>query len=643
MNLKEHGKSIALWVIISLLLVALFNVFHKGTQKEADPVSLSEFIRKIHNSSFKKVFIRGEDVLGITKIGERFSTRVPYNYPEIYKKLESENVDFSIEKQEAPSLLLQIFLGWLPLILLAGVWFFFFRQMQNNNGRALGFGRTKARISDPQRNIITFADVNGIDEAKQDLMEIVEFLRDPNRFRKIGGKIPHGVLLIGPPGTGKTMLAKAVAGEAKVPFFSISGSDFVEMFVGVGASRVRDLFEQARQSAPCIIFIDEIDAVGRNRGVGLGGGNDEREQTLNQLLVEMDGFGEKEEIIVLAATNRVDVIDPALLRPGRFDRRVDISLPDVTGREEILRGHMKTVSIAEDVNPRDIARGTPGFSGADLANLVNESALLAARKRKRLVSMADFEESKDKLLMGSERRSLVMAEKERELTAYHEAGHAVVAYHSSERTDPIHKATIIPRGRALGMVVQLPEGDRVSISRSQLIADITVAMGGRAAEELKLGRDDVTTGASGDFREATRLARRMVIEWGMSDTLGPLFYASTQGPDSMYNPMFRQNELSEEVIKKIDQEVRKIIDDAYGNACEILKKNSKHLELVAKYLLEYETLTGEEIGALIVKGVLQKERNKVENSQPKREKSPPKKRNTPKKAQISGGIQIQEG
>jgi cell division protease FtsH len=484
------------------------------------------------------------------------------------------------------------------MLLVVGVWIFFMRQMQSTGGKAMGFGKSKARLLTEKAGRVTFEDVAGIDEAKQELEEIVEFLKDPQKFQRLGGKIPKGVLLVGPPGTGKTLLARAIAGEANVPFFTISGSDFVEMFVGVGASRVRDMFEQGKKNAPCIIFIDEIDAVGRHRGAGLGGGNDEREQTLNQLLVEMDGFESNEGVILIAATNRPDVLDPALLRPGRFDRQVVVPNPDVLGREKILKVHMRKVPLAPDVEPRTIARGTPGFSGADLANLVNEAALLAARAGKRVVTMTEFEAAKDKVMMGAERRSMVMTEEEKRLTAYHEAGHAIVALHEVE-SDPIHKATIIPRGRALGMVMRLPEGDRISISRAKLKADLAVAMGGRIAEELIFGIDKITTGASSDIKMATDMARRMVTEWGMSEKLGPLTYGENDQEVFLGHSVATHKNVSEATAKMIDEEIRGIVDTGYDRARKTLTDNLDNLHTLAQGLLEFETLSGEEIRQLL--------------------------------------------
>jgi cell division protease FtsH len=494
--------------------------------------------------------------------------------------------------------LLHYLLSWFPMLLLIGVWVFFMRQMQSGGGRAMGFGKSRARMLTEKQGRVTFDDVAGIDEAKGELQEIVDFLKDPQKFQRLGGKIPKGVLLVGPPGTGKTLLARAIAGEANVPFFTISGSDFVEMFVGVGASRVRDMFEQGKKNAPCIIFIDEIDAVGRHRGAGLGGGNDEREQTLNQMLVEMDGFESNEGVILIAATNRPDVLDPALLRPGRFDRQVVVPNPDVNGREKILRVHMRKVPLASDVDPKTIARGTPGFSGADLANLVNEAALLAARLGKRVVAMAEFEAAKDKVMMGTERKSLVMSEAERRMTAYHEAGHALCAMHEPE-CDPVHKATIIPRGRALGLVMSLPEGDRYSKSKSKLLSELTMAMGGRAAEEIIFGPDKVSNGAAGDIKMATDQTRRMVTEWGMSDKLGMIAYGDNSQEVFLGHSVTQHKNVSEETAREIDREIKEVIDRAYAKARRILTENIEELHRLARGLLEHETLTGDEIRTVL--------------------------------------------
>jgi cell division protease FtsH len=589
------GKTFALWIFIGLLLLALFNLFQAPNQSgAAAPLAYSDFLTSVDQGSVRDVQIKGNVITGHYTDGRAFQTYAPPN-ADVVSPLTQRGVKVSAmpDDSNVPSLF-SILLSWFPMLLLIGVWIFFMRQMQSGGGKAMGFGRSKARMLTEKHGRVTFEDVAGIDEAKQELQEVVEFLKDPQKFQRLGGKIPKGVLLVGPPGTGKTLLARAIAGEANVPFFTISGSDFVEMFVGVGASRVRDMFEQGKKHAPCIIFIDEIDAVGRHRGAGLGGGNDEREQTLNQLLVEMDGFEANEGVILIAATNRPDVLDPALLRPGRFDRQIVVPNPDVAGREKILRVHMRKVPLAADVDARVIARGTPGFSGADLANLVNEAALLAARHNKRVVTMTEFENAKDKVLMGVERRSMVMSDDEKRLTAYHEAGHAIVGIHC-KHSDPIHKATIIPRGRALGMVMRLPEGDRLSMARAKLLDDIKVAMGGRIAEELIFGHDMITTGASSDIKMATEVSRRMVTEWGMSDKLGPLRYASSQEEVFLGHSVTQQKNMSEETAKVVDEEVRAIIDTCYNEARRILTENIDELHALAKGLLEYETLTGEEI------------------------------------------------
>jgi cell division protease FtsH len=558
----------------------------------------------VKSGAVKEVMIEGNNLRGRTREGDVISSYMP-DGADVVSSLSQYDVRIDARPDESnmPGFF-SVLVSWFPMLLFIGVWIFFMRQMQGGGkGGAMGFGKSRAKLLTEHSGRITFEDVAGIDEAKTELEEVVEFLKDPGKFQRLGGKIPKGVLLVGPPGTGKTLLARAIAGEANVPFFTISGSDFVEMFVGVGASRVRDMFEQGKKNAPCIIFIDEIDAVGRHRGAGVGGGNDEREQTLNQMLVEMDGFEANEGVILIAATNRPDVLDPALLRPGRFDRQVVVPNPDVMGRERILKVHMRKTPLAGDVEPRIIARGTPGFSGADLANLVNEAALLAARKGKRTVSMAEFEEAKDKVMMGSERRSMVMTDDEKKLTAYHEAGHAVVALHSPA-SDPIHKATIIPRGRALGMVMRLPEGDRISMAVDKLLADLRVACGGRIAEEQIFGAEKVTTGASSDIRMATDVARRMVTEWGMSDKLGFLAYGGDEQEVFLGRSMTQSKNMSEATADVIDSEIRRIVDLAYKDAAAILKKNAKQLELLAQGLLEYETLNGDEIKIIVEGGTL---------------------------------------
>ena len=597
--MNNFGKNLALWIIIGVLLVALFNLFQNTTPRSGHAsLAFSDFLGEVERGRVSEVTIQGNTIQGHFGDGRAFSTYTPSD-PGLVDRLRAGGVRISAAPpEEGMSGLFGILISWFPMLLFIGVWIFFMRQMQGGGGKAMGFGKSKARLLTEKGGRITFDDVAGIDEAKTELEEIVEFLKDPQKYQRLGGKIPKGCLLVGPPGTGKTLLARAIAGEANVPFFTISGSDFVEMFVGVGASRVRDMFEQGKKNAPCIIFIDEIDAVGRHRGAGLGGGNDEREQTLNQLLVEMDGFEANEGVILIAATNRPDVLDPALLRPGRFDRQVVVPNPDILGRERILKVHMRKVPLAPDVEPRTIARGTPGFSGADLANLVNEAALLAARKGKRVVAMSEFEEAKDKVMMGAERRSMVMTDEEKRLTAYHEAGHAVVAMHC-EDSDPIHKATIIPRGRALGMVMRLPEGDRISLSRAKIYADLRVACGGRIAEEMIFGVDRITTGASSDIKMASDMSRRMVTEWGMSDKLGFLAYGADQQEVFLGHSVTQTKNVSDATARIIDEEVRRIVDTAYVDANTILKENANELEAVAQGLLEFETLSGDEIKALL--------------------------------------------
>jgi cell division protease FtsH len=597
--MSNFGRNLALWVIIALLLVVLFNLFQPGTtHTAATQVAYSDFISEVNSGQVRDVVIQGRTISGQLNDGRTFQTYTPDD-PSLVKTLTDKNVRVIAKPEDADvNPLLHYLLSWFPMLLLIGVWVFFMRQMQAGGGRAMGFGKSRARMLTEKQGRVTFEDVAGIDEAKGELQEIVEFLKDPQKFQRLGGKIPKGVLLVGPPGTGKTLLARAIAGEANVPFFTISGSDFVEMFVGVGASRVRDMFEQGKKNAPCIIFIDEIDAVGRHRGAGLGGGNDEREQTLNQMLVEMDGFESNEGVILIAATNRPDVLDPALLRPGRFDRQVVVPNPDVNGREKILRVHMRKVPLASDVDPKVIARGTPGFSGADLANLVNEGALLAARLGKRVVAMAEFEAAKDKVMMGSERRSLVMSEAEKRMTAYHEGGHALCAMHEPE-CDPVHKATIIPRGRALGLVMSLPEGDRYSKSKSKLLSELTMAMGGRAAEEIIFGPDKVSNGAAGDIKMATDQARRMITEWGMSDKLGMIAYGDNSQELFLGHSVTQTKNVSEATAREIDAEIKDIIDRAYQKAKRILTENIEELHRLARGLLEHETLTGDEIRTVL--------------------------------------------
>ena len=596
-------KNLLMWIVIVFLVLGLFNLFQnpKNTQAQ-NKISFSNFMEEVDNGRVVDVEIQGNNITGTLSDGKKFSTYSP-NDPNLVSKLSDKGVSITASptEEKMPSLF-GILLSWFPMLLLIAVWIFFMRQMQGGKGGAMGFGKSKAKLLSEARGKVTFNDVAGIEEAKEEVEEIVEFLKDPRKFRRLGGKIPKGALLIGPPGTGKTLLARAIAGEADVPFFTISGSDFVEMFVGVGASRVRDMMEQGKKNAPCIIFIDEIDAVGRSRGAGLGGGNDEREQTLNQLLVEMDGFDTNEGVIIIAATNRPDVLDPALLRPGRFDRQVVVSNPDIIGREAILKVHAKKITTGPDVKLRTIARGTPGFSGADLANLVNESALLAARKNKRIVTMSDIEEAKDKVMMGAERRSMVMTEEDKKLTAYHEGGHAIVAL-NEKASDPIHKATIIPRGSALGVVWTLPERDKHSHSREYLEANISKAMGGRVAEELIFGHNKVTSGASSDIQMATKLAKDMVTKFGMSKDLGPLSYGANEDEIFLGRQITRQEHMSEETAKKVDIEVKRLVNEGYEKAKKILTAKIEDLHKLAKALLVYETLSGEEIKDLLEKNL----------------------------------------
>jgi len=596
MNLRNF----MLWVIVALLVFALFNLFQSPAQQDdAATLTYSQFMEQVDQGNVSQVEIRDDEVSGTYADGRTFDSVVSEYDPNLAARLEAAGVDISyVSKNSGASPLLGILISWFPMLLLIAVWIFFMRQMQGGGRGAMGFGKSRAKLLTEKHGRVTFDDVAGVDEAKEELTEVVEFLRDPQKFQRLGGKIPKGCLLVGPPGTGKTLIARAVAGEANVPFFTISGSDFVEMFVGVGASRVRDMFEQGKKNAPCIIFIDEIDAVGRHRGAGLGGGNDEREQTLNQLLVEMDGFEANEGVILIAATNRPDVLDPALLRPGRFDRQVVVPNPDIIGREKILRVHMRKVPLAPDVEPRTIARGTPGFSGADLANLVNEAALMAARRNKRLVTMAEFEDAKDKVMMGAERRSMVMTEEQKKLTAYHEGGHALVALNVGA-SDPVHKATIIPRGRALGMVMQLPEEDQLSMSKEQMESRLAILMGGRIAEELTFGEEKVTSGASSDIQQATRIARAMVTQWGYSDKLGTVSYGENQEEVFLGHSVARTQNVSEETARIIDEEVKRIIKDGHDTAYTILTEKRDDLEALAQGLLEYETLSGDEIVALL--------------------------------------------
>ena len=590
-------KNMAIWLVIALVLMTVFNQFSTRQTTTQATMEYSQFIDEVKQGRIAKVTIEGRTLKGTKADGRRFTTYTPSD-PWMVSDLLKAGVIVDAKPEEEPSLLMNIFVSWFPMLLLIGVWIFFMRQMQGGgrSGGAFSFGKSKARMLDETTNTVTFADVAGCEEAKEEVSELVDFLRDPTKFQKLGGRIPRGVLMVGNPGTGKTLLARAIAGEAKVPFFSISGSDFVEMFVGVGAARVRDMFEQAKKQAPCIIFIDEIDAVGRQRGAGLGGGNDEREQTLNQLLVEMDGFEAAVGVIVVAATNRPDVLDPALLRPGRFDRQVTVPLPDIRGREQILNVHMRKVPIAPDVRADIIARGTPGMSGADLANLVNEAALFAARSNKRLVDMEDFERAKDKIFMGAERRSMVMPERERRNTAYHESGHAVVAQ-LLPKTDPVHKVTIIPRGRALGVTMQLPTEDRFSMDREELLQTIAVLFGGRIAEEIFMGQ--MTTGASNDFERATQMARRMVTQWGMSDSLGPMVYGENEGEVFLGRSVTTHKNVSEATMQQVDMEIRRIIDEQYALARKLIEENRDKIEAMTQALLEWETIDSDQIGDIM--------------------------------------------
>jgi cell division protease FtsH len=591
-----NTRNIAFWVILFMLVLALFNMFNSGQSTTgSNRETYSSFMNKVDRGEIESVRLDGEKIMVTASNGSTFVTIKPEG-AKFTDKLLDANVEIIAEPQEASGFLSFLTLFG-PVLLLVGVWIFFMNRMQGGGkGGAMGFGKSKAKLLTEKSTRVSFNDVAGIDEAKEELEEIVEFLRDPQKFTRLGGMIPKGALLVGPPGTGKTLLARAIAGEAGVPFFTISGSDFVEMFVGVGASRVRDMFEQAKKNAPCIVFIDEIDAVGRHRGAGYGGGNDEREQTLNQLLVEMDGFEANEGVILIAATNRPDVLDPALLRPGRFDRQIQVPNPDIKGREKILAVHARKTPLAPDVDLRIIARGTPGFSGADLANLVNESALMAARTGKRFVTMEDFENAKDKVMMGAERRSMVMTEDEKKLTAYHEAGHAIVGLNVPQH-DPIHKATIIPRGRALGLVLSLPERDQLSVTKTKYTSKIAMAMGGKVAEELIFGEDNVTSGASSDIQQVTRIARAMVTQFGMSEKLGNIEYVSEQ--QSYLGPQGAQFTAGPEARKLIDAEVRRLVDTGYDTAKRILTEKADDLKRLAEGLLEYETLTGSEIGKVI--------------------------------------------
>ena len=591
-------RSFIVWAILAFALLGLYN-FVQGPIISSDQseLSFSQLLAEVDAGNISDVEIAGDTITGHYTDGREFETFAPSD-PTLVQRLYNGGVSITAKPQkDGGPTLIGVLISWFPMLLLIAVWIFFMRQMQGG-GRAMGFGKSKAKLLTEKQGVVTFEDVAGVDEAKDELQEIVEFLKEPSKFQRLGGRIPKGALLVGPPGTGKTLLARAIAGEASVPFFTISGSDFVEMFVGVGASRVRDMFEQAKKNSPCIIFIDEIDAVGRHRGAGLGGGNDEREQTLNQLLVEMDGFETNDGIILIAATNRPDVLDPALLRPGRFDRQVVVPNPDIIGREKILKVHTRKVPMAPDVDLRAVARGTPGFSGADLANIVNEAALLAARRNKKLVTNSEFDDAKDKVMMGPERRSMVMTDEEKRLTAYHEAGHALVSL-SIDSSDPIHKATIIPRGRALGMVLRLPERDQISITREKMYGNLSVAMGGRIAEELVFGYDKVTSGASSDIKQATEIARAMVMKFGMSEKLGPLAYGDNEEEVFLGHSVARTQSMSEETQKLVDNEVKAIIDKSYKIAEKIITEKRKYLDVIANGLIEYETLTGDEINNLL--------------------------------------------
>ncbi len=605
--MPNFGKNIFVWVLFGFLLIAMFNIFQGNVENAAyNKLAFSDFLAKIDSGQVSDVtmktgFARGASITGNLSDGTLFITQTP-DYPSLVDRLTAKGVKINVVTDDGKdNSIWSILISWFPILLLAGVYIYFMRQMQSGGGGrggALGFGKSRAKLLTEKTERVTFEDVAGIEEAKDDLHEVVDFLKDPQKYQRLGAKIPRGCLLVGPPGTGKTLLARAIAGEAKVPFFTISGSDFVEMFVGVGASRVRDMFEQGKKNAPCIIFIDEIDAVGRHRGAGHGGGNDEREQTLNQLLVEMDGFDANESVIIVAATNRPDVLDPALLRPGRFDRQITVPNPDVNGRTKILEVHLKKVPKAPDVDAKIIARGTPGFSGADLANIVNEAALLAARLGKKVVAQRDLESAKDKVMMGAERKSMVMSDDEKKMTAYHEGGHALVSLHFPA-SDPIHKATIIPRGRALGMVMRLPEADKLSYLREKMYADLAVSMGGRVAEEIIFGYEKVSSGASSDIQYATKLARAMVTQWGMSDKIGPIFYGADQQETFLGGGGGAARNASEAMGNVIDDEVKRIVEEAHEQAKKVLTEHIDELHLIAQNLLEYETLTGDEIRGLL--------------------------------------------
>ncbi|MED5526601.1 ATP-dependent zinc metalloprotease FtsH [Gallaecimonas pentaromativorans] len=635
--MSDMAKNLILWLVIAVVLMAVFQSFNGSDSSRSSNVSYTQFVDWTEKGQIKDVRVDNKTsvITGTKTSGEHFETVIPGGYDkDLINDLRAHGVQAYATKPESPSLLTSILINWFPMLLLIGVWIFFMRQMQGGGGKgAMSFGKSKARLLSEDQVKTTFADVAGVEEAKEEVSELVDYLRDPSKFQKLGGKIPKGVLMVGPPGTGKTLLAKAIAGEAKVPFFTISGSDFVEMFVGVGASRVRDMFDQAKKAAPCIIFIDEIDAVGRQRGAGLGGGHDEREQTLNQMLVEMDGFEGNEGIIVIAATNRPDVLDPALLRPGRFDRQVVVGLPDVRGREQILKVHMRKVPVADDVEPALIARGTPGFSGADLANLVNEAALFAARTSKRLVSMEEFEKAKDKIMMGAERRSMVMTEKEKEMTAYHEAGHAIVGRLVPEH-DPVYKVSIIPRGRALGVTMYLPERDRVSHSKQQLESMISSLFGGRLAEEIIYGSEMVTTGASNDIERATDIARKMVTQWGLSEKLGPLLYADDDGEVFLGRSAAKSKHMSDDTARAIDEEIKHVIDRNYQRSKKILEENMDILHTMKDALMKYETIDAKQIDDLMNRREV---RAPADWQPPKSDNTPPPEGTADKPIRPTGG------
>jgi len=638
--MNSNFRNLAIWIIIALLLVALFNLVQNNPKStRSTSIEYSEFLSDVDAGNIRSATISGSQISGTKASGQPYQTYMP-NDPQLIERLHHKGVRFDVKpaSEDVPSLI-GVLVNWFPMLLLIAVWVFFMRQMQSGGGRALGFGKSKAKLLTEKQGRVTFDDVAGVDEAKEDLQEIVEFLRDPQKFQRLGGRIPRGALLVGPPGTGKTLLARAIAGEANVPFFTISGSDFVEMFVGVGASRVRDMFDQAKKNAPCIIFIDEIDAVGRHRGAGLGGGNDEREQTLNQLLVEMDGFEANEGVILIAATNRPDVLDPALLRPGRFDRQVVVPAPDIIGREKILKVHVRKVPLAPDVDLKVIARGTPGFSGADLSNLVNESALLAARRSKRVVTQHEFEDAKDKVMMGAERRTMAMTEEERRLTAYHEAGHALVGMFVPGN-DPLHKVTIIPRGRALGVTFNLPENDRLNWKKRELEARLASVFGGRVAEELIFGPDNVTNGAVSDIQKATSIARAMVMEFGMSDKLGRIRYRDNQEEVFLGHSVTRTQNMSPETAQLIDSEIRRLVDEGEQNARKVLTERMDDLHTVAKALLEYETLSGQEVKDLL-DGKPPVREFTMKEDQPKRRSAVPATGRAPRKDPDLGGMEPQ--